>query len=88
MNYQAQLTLLADILKNQRYEGYGTQDEMKQLQRLAKSLHEQNLLDSNMQQIFDNINAYCVNGNCPDLAVQIDHWLQAISDFSVPEQIE
>ncbi|MCT8137290.1 hypothetical protein H1D32_05745 [Anaerobacillus sp. CMMVII] len=84
MNYQNQLTLLYDILKNQQQMGYGTTDEYSQLHRLAEALQGQEQLDTSMQQTLANISEYCTNGNCAEYGPDINQWLQSIEDLTVP----
>lgn len=84
MDYQDQLTLLADILKNQQQSGFGTTDEFSQIHRLAKALQGQENLNDNMQQTLANITDYCANGNCTENAPQINQWIQSIDEITVP----
>ncbi|QOY33819.1 YtzH-like family protein [Anaerobacillus isosaccharinicus] len=84
MDYQDQLTLLADILKNQQQSGFGTTDEFSQIHRLAKDLQGQENLNENMQQTLANITDYCANGNCAENGQQINQWIQSINEITVP----
>lgn len=78
MNYQNQLTLIADILKNQYAEQAGTHDEFEQIQRLTQSLQQNNHLDSNTHELLSNIEQYCTNGNCIENAENLQNWISTI----------
>ncbi|OIJ18201.1 hypothetical protein BKP45_11490 [Anaerobacillus alkalidiazotrophicus] len=83
MNYQDQLTLLTDILKNQQAQQYGTEDEFNQIQRLAQSLQGQEQLNETMQQTLTNITNYCSTRDCNN-SQQIDQWIQSINESTIP----
>lgn len=82
LDYQDQLTLLSDILKNQQQLGYGTTDEFNQIHRLAEALQGQDQLDQNMQQTLASIVDYCANGNCTENATNMTHWIQSIDNVT------
>lgn len=82
MNYQNQLTLLSDILKNQQKEQYGTEDEYNQIYRLAEALQNQGSLDENMQQTLMSISNYCSDRNCLENSAQIEQWIQSIDQIT------
>jgi hypothetical protein len=84
MDYQDQLTLIADILKNQQQLGYGTTDEFSQIQRLTEVLKEQGHVDETMQQTLASIADYCANGNCAENTTQINQWIASIDEITVP----
>ncbi|RXI98625.1 hypothetical protein DS745_20125 [Anaerobacillus alkaliphilus] len=81
MNYQDQLTLLSDILKNQQQAGFGTEDEFSQMSRLALALQNQEQLDQTMKQTMASISSYCTNGNCNENTSQLDQWIESIENF-------
>ncbi|OIJ09266.1 hypothetical protein BKP35_17170 [Anaerobacillus arseniciselenatis] len=84
MNYQDQLTLLSDILKNQHAQNHGTEDEFNQIHRLAESLQAKGELDDQMRQTLASIADYCANRNCTENSGQISQWIQSIEEISVP----
>jgi hypothetical protein len=84
MDYHDQLTLIADILKNQQQLGYGTTDEFSQIQRLTQVLKEQGHVDETMQQTLASIADYCTNGNCDENAPQLHQWIASIDEITVP----
>ncbi len=84
MNYQDQLTLLSDILKNQHAQNHGTEDEFNQIHRLAEALQAQGQLDENMQQTLASIANYCASRNCPENSDQIGQWIQSIDEITIP----
>lgn len=84
MNYQDQLTLLSDILKNQQAENYGTEDEFNQLKRLAEALQNHTKLNEQMQQTLEEITNYCSDKNCNKNHSQIDQWIEAIDEITIP----
>ena len=88
MNYQNQLTLISDILKNQQAEQSGTQDEFAQIQRLAQSLQQDTNIDSNTLQVLSNIQNYCTSGNCSDNAANITNWIESIDSLIVSNPVE
>lgn len=84
MNYQDQLTLLLDILKNQREENYGTEDEYAQIQRLAETLQANGNLDDNLLQTLASISDYCTNRHCRESSNDINQWIQSIDETMFP----
>lgn len=82
MNYQDQLTLLSDILKNQQQTGFGTVDEFSQISRLTEQLQNNNQLDSNMRQTIASIASYCETGSCLGDSSEINQWIQFIEDIT------
>lgn len=84
MNYQDQLTLLSDILKNQQAHKFGTEDEFSQISRLAEALQTNGEVDENMQQILNNITNYCQHKDCTGSEVHFDQWLQSIEGITLP----
>lgn len=82
MNYQNQLTLLSDILKNQQEMGFGTPDEFSQMYRLTQSLQEQNNFHPSIQETLTNIANYCENGKC-DNTIELNEWVQFIDQLSL-----
>lgn len=84
MNYQDQLTLLSDILKNQQAHKFGTEDEFSQIQRLAEALQTNGQLDVNMQQMLSTITNYCQHKDCTGKAAPFDQWLQSIDEITLP----
>ncbi|MDG5787731.1 YtzH-like family protein [Evansella sp. AB-P1] len=49
MNYHHQLQLLADILRNQQDENYGTHVEYEQIERLTSSLLQNDSVPDNIK---------------------------------------
>lgn len=88
MNYQDQLTLLSDILKNQQAHNFGTDDEFSQIQRLTESLQTNELLDENMQQMLSTITNYCLHKDCSKNGAPFDEWLQSIEEITPPYSYE
>jgi hypothetical protein len=84
MNYQDQLTLLSDILKNQQAHKFGTEDEFSQIHRLAETLQSNGQLDENMQQMLCNITDYCRHKDDTRNEPPFDHWLQSIEELTLP----
>lgn len=84
MNYQDQLTLLSDILKNQQAQNFGTEDEFSQIQRLVKSLQINGQLDENMQQMLSHITYYSQHKDDTGNEAPFDQWLQSIEEFTLP----
>ncbi|MCD8500756.1 MAG: YtzH-like family protein [Bacillaceae bacterium] len=78
MNHLNQLTLIADILKNQQAEKTGTQDEFEQIQRLAQSLQQNSNVDSNIQHLLSNIEQYCTSGHCLENTDSLQSWITSI----------
>ncbi len=82
MNYQDQLTLLSDILKNQQHAGFGTVDEFSQMSRLTEQLQNNDQLDPNTKQTLANIASYCEGGNCLGGTEELNQWIQTIEDIT------
>jgi hypothetical protein len=83
MNYQDQLTLLSDILRNQQQSGFGTADEYSQIQRLVEDLQKQGQLDENMQQTLATIADYCINKSCAQDTPH-NQWIQSVDEITMP----
>lgn len=82
MDYQDQLTLLSDILKNQQAQQYGTADEFSQIYRLAQSLQEEGQLDDKMQQTITQISNFCSTRDCLESSSEINQWIQSIDELT------
>jgi len=84
MNYQNQLTLLSDILKNQQAQKHGTEDEFSQIHRLTEILQTNGQIDENMQEMLSNIANYCLNKGDTGNSAHIEHWTQSIDELTMP----
>ncbi|MGO4890074.1 YtzH-like family protein [Anaerobacillus sp. MEB173] len=81
MDYQHQLSLLIDILKNQKYEHYGTSDEYNQIQRLTESLINNESIDPNLKQTLMSIEQYSNQGtSMVQDDVVFDNWITMIEE--------
>lgn len=90
LQYQDQLNLLIDILKNHQEDCCGSVSECEQLERLIKSLMTNANMDQNNLQVLDQVYSYSQNGkNSSDLDQhieshqdQLSQWVDNISQFS------
>lgn len=79
MDYHHQLSLLSDILKNQKDEHFGTNDEYYQMNRLASQLINNENIDPLLKQTLISIEKYSSQQNTQieDNGV-FDNWLTII----------
>jgi hypothetical protein len=63
LNYNDQVQLLSDILRNHTYDNCGTSSECQQLHRLANTLLQNPNIDSATREALQNIRDYGMTGS-------------------------
>ena len=82
MNYEAQLTLISDILKNQQAQSFGTEDEFDQISRLTEALRQNDQVSDEAQQVLANIADYCQSKDCLQYTNDIYQWIETIDTIT------
>lgn len=90
LNHQDQVTLLKDILSDHQTDCCGSVAECEQLERLAKSLMVNHLVDQNVKNILEDVYYYSQRGaQTADLDQHISsnqenlsQWVSHIDQFS------
>lgn len=78
MDYHHQLGLLSDILKNQKSEHFGTNDEYEQMKRLSYQLLQNENIDPTLKQALVNIEEYSNQKQSTNDESIFENWLTII----------